>query len=66
MIAGRDKIADRDRIAKARDPAAPTAPETRLIRVSDLMQDNKPIILEHGGESYILRITAKGKLILTK
>jgi hemin uptake protein HemP len=66
MIAERDKIADRDRIAKARDPVAKAAHDTRRIRVSDLMPDNKQIILEHAGESYILRITAKGKLILTK
>ncbi len=42
------------------------APGPRRIRVSDLMPNERQIILEHAGEHYVLRITAKGKLILTK
>jgi len=41
-------------------------PGLRRIRVSDLMPNERQIILEHAGEHYVLRITAKGKLILTK
>jgi hemin uptake protein HemP len=44
-----------------------TAPgAARKIRVSDLMANDRHVILEHAGELYILRITAKGRLILTK
>lgn len=50
---------------------APTAtaadgPETRSIRVSELLRNERQVILVHAGENYVLRITAKGKLILTK
>jgi hemin uptake protein HemP len=38
----------------------------RKIRVSDLMSNDRQVILEHAGDLYILRITAKGRLILTK
>lgn len=36
------------------------------MRVNDLMQGHREIILEHRGQDYHLRITATGKLILTK
>ncbi|MBA2126041.1 hemin uptake protein HemP [Hyphomicrobium methylovorum] len=35
-------------------------------RVTDLMQGQREIILDHRGQEYHLRITATGKLILTK
>ncbi len=36
------------------------------MRVSDLLADAREAILEHNGQEYRLRITASGKLILTK
>jgi hemin uptake protein HemP len=34
--------------------------------VSELLAGEREAILEHGGQDYRLRITASGKLILTK
>lgn len=34
--------------------------------VEKLMAGRREVILLHGGEDYVLRITSKGKLILTK
>ncbi len=47
------------------------SPETgtnapRVILSLDLMGDDKVVIIRHGQEDYRLRITAMGKLILTK
>lgn len=36
------------------------------MRVADLLADTREAILEHNGQEYRLRITANGKLILTK
>ncbi|HXF53965.1 MAG TPA: hemin uptake protein HemP [Hyphomicrobiaceae bacterium] len=44
----------------------PLAAQPRRHKVSDLLQGNREAILEHGGQDYRLRITANGKLILTK
>ncbi len=41
-------------------------PKTVRMRVSDLLADAREAILEHNGQEYRLRITANGKLILTK
>jgi hemin uptake protein HemP len=38
----------------------------RVILSRDLMGDDKVVIIRHGQEDYRLRITAMGKLILTK
>lgn len=35
-------------------------------KVSDLMNGGREAILEHEGADYLLRITANGRLILTK
>lgn len=35
-------------------------------RVSDLLRGGREAVLEHEGADYRLRITAKGRLILTK
>jgi hemin uptake protein HemP len=37
-----------------------------IVNVADLMRDQREITLQHGTEAYKLRITSKGKLILTK
>ena len=44
----------------------PPAPKLRRLKVSDLLAGEREVILEHGGQDYRLRITANGKLILTK
>lgn len=36
------------------------------LHVAKLLEGRRMAILEHGGEDYTLRITTKGKLILTK
>lgn len=36
------------------------------VLVSDILQGGREAILEHDGQDYRLRITANGKLILTK
>jgi hemin uptake protein HemP len=46
------------------DRAAPTRPVRVL--VSELLGGGREAILEHDGQDYRLRITANGKLILTK
>jgi hemin uptake protein HemP len=38
----------------------------RIVSTRDLMGDDKVVIIRHGQEDYRLRITAMGKLILTK
>jgi hemin uptake protein HemP len=38
----------------------------RRLKVSDLLAGEREAILEHDGQEYRLRITANGKLILTK
>jgi hemin uptake protein HemP len=43
---------------------APDLP--RRLKVSDLLAGGREAILEHDGQDYRLRITANGKLILTK
>jgi hemin uptake protein HemP len=37
-----------------------------VYRVEDLMQGRREVWIEHAGEQYRLRITAAGKLYLTK
>lgn len=51
-------------------PVAPTpssAPAAlRRVRSAELIGDARELRIEHAGEEYRLRITSKGKLILTK
>jgi hemin uptake protein HemP len=49
---------------KRSDP--PAAGRPRRLKVSDLLAGAREAFLEHGGQDYRLRITANGKLILTK
>jgi len=46
---------------RSQPPASP-----RRLKVSELLAGGKEAILEHGNQDYRLRITASGKLILTK
>lgn len=36
------------------------------VKVAELLVGRREAILEHNGEEYLLRITANGRLILTK
>jgi hemin uptake protein HemP len=38
----------------------------RKILLKDLMQDGRELIIIHGPDEYLLRVTKNGKLILTK
>lgn len=44
----------------------PAAPKLRRLKVSELLAGEREVILEHDAQDYRLRITANGKLILTK
>lgn len=52
----------------ANPPAAASAEPQRPPRISvaELLAGSREAILVHGGQDYRLRITANGKLILTK
>lgn len=45
--------------------ALPAKPAPR-VRCADLLRGMRELVIEHAGEEYRLRITSKGKLILTK
>ncbi len=42
------------------------APAIRRITSNELLAGQKELAIEHSGEEYRLRLTSKGKLILTK
>lgn len=46
-------------------PSRLTAPRP-FITVDELLGDSRELIILHAGEQYRLRVTSKGKLILTK
>lgn len=46
-------------------PAGPMSPPRRL-RSQDLLAGNSEVEIDHAGATYRLRLTALGKLILTK
>lgn len=60
--------------AEERPPRDPAASETTRssptrpvrVQVSEILHGGREAILEHAGQDYRLRITANGKLILTK
>jgi hemin uptake protein HemP len=47
-------------------PPVEAVTRLRRLKVSELLAGEREAILEHGGQDYRLRITANGKLILTK
>jgi hemin uptake protein HemP len=59
-------MTERDDSREALAPSPGTVGKPRRLKVSDLMAGEREAILEHGGQDYRLRITASGKLILTK
>ena len=50
----------------ARRPSPRPSGQVRRVKVSELLAGEREAILEHDGQDYRLRITATGKLILTK
>ena len=56
----------RDEGEGARRPSPRPAGQARRVKVSELLAGEGEAILEHDGQDYRLRITANGKLILTK
>jgi len=56
----------RDGQEEARAPPPRSAAKPRRLKVSELLAGEREAILEHSGQDYRLRITANGKLILTK
>ena len=47
-------------------PYDSNAPSRRRFLVREMMGRQRQVTLEHAGQDYLLRITRKGKLILTK
>jgi hemin uptake protein HemP len=45
---------------------SPAGTRVKRSKVSELLQGEREVILEHDSQNYRLRITANGKLILTK
>jgi len=58
-------VRDEPRPGQTED-APPTGQRLRRLKVSELLAGEREAILEHSGQEYRLRITASGKLILTK
>lgn len=47
-------------------PTDRNLPQLRRVKVSELLAGAREVLLEHEGQLYHLRLTANGKLILTK
>lgn len=43
-----------------------SASATRVLRSSELLGQQREVLIQHGHDTYRLRLTAQGKLILTK
>jgi hemin uptake protein HemP len=52
--------------ANAVSDTNPASDQKVRVLVAELLQGGREAILEHDGQDYRLRITANGKLILTK
>lgn len=59
-------IADDFEETRAQPGSGGTQRPLRRIKVSELLENEREAILEHAGQEYRLRVTANGKLILTK
>lgn len=51
---------------KENTPASGSSEPVIRYAVADLLRGSREAVLEHGGAEYRLRITANGRLILTK
>ena len=47
-------------------PSRPAAPQRPRHRSEALLGNAREVVIEHRGQDYLLRLTASGKLILTK
>lgn len=47
-------------------PAILQPEERRVIRSEELLQGQPEVLIQHGSEFYLLRITRNGRLLLTK
>jgi hemin uptake protein HemP len=47
-------------------PTAPASSAPRVVPSTALFEGQRELIIQHGSDSYRLRVTASGKLILTK
>ena len=56
----------KDASAEPPGPAAACSPPVLRMKSTDLFQGRREVIIEHDGSDYRLRMTASGKLILTK
>jgi len=54
-----------ENVSQSLDKVAPVAERLR-VNVAQLMAGRRDVVLVHGSEEYLLRITSLGKLILTK
>ena len=57
---------DGDQDPVAPPPAPPSAARPAIFRTEELFGAAQEIWIEHAGEMYRLRITSRGKLLLTK
>ena len=55
-----------DRSPRPHDIKLPDEVVPERIQVADLVKGAREVVLVHDGQEYRLRVTAKGKLILTK
>lgn len=46
--------------------AAPASEPPPVVNSEELLRGGRELVIRHGRETYLLRITATGKLILTK
>jgi len=47
-------------------PAKPSPLVPEVVSATALLRDRQVLVIEHGAERYLLRLTKSGKLILTK
>lgn len=55
-----------DMTGQDKAPTDRNLPQLRRVKVSELLAGAREVLLEHEGQLYHLRLTANGKLILTK
>lgn len=54
-------------IAETRPPAPPDpAPDPPRVDSEALLRGSRLLLIDHGGETYALRLTRQGRLLLTK
>lgn len=58
------QVATKDRSDEPRPAPAPGP--VRRVRVEDILDGHREVIIQHGEEEYRLRLTSNSKLLLTK